>query len=368
MANRVPYVDLAAQAAPLRERLLEAVGRVLDHGQYILGPEVTELEQRLAQRLALPHVVGVGSGTDALLLALRLVGVGVGDEVITVSHSFVATATAIRMAHATPVFVDVESSTMQLDPARLATALTPRTRCVVAVHLNGFPCAIEEVASFCAEHGLSLIEDCAQALGARRRGRPVGSFGVGCFSLHPLKPLSAAGDAGFVSVSGEADAERLRVLRNIGLRDRDHCVEVSGNCRLDTLQAAILLVKLAELDGWLAARRQHAGAYRAALAGRIELPPAEGDDEVTYSAFVVRHPERERLRESLFRAGIDAKVHYPIPIHRQAAFLDLPLRFPLPVTEQVTSEILSLPVSPELADADRDRVIEVLTGALEGNG
>lgn len=361
---RIPYVDLAAQAAPLRERLLAAVGRVLDHGQYILGPEVGELECRLAGALGVRQVVGVNSGTDALLLALRLRGVGAGDEVITTAHSFVATATAIELVGATPVFVDVDPATMQIDPAAVAAAIGPRTRAVMPVHLNGWPCAVDEIAALCARHGLHLIEDCAQALFAKRRGRPVGTFGVGCFSLHPLKVLSACGDAGFVAVDADADGERLRKLRNIGLRDRDHVELVAGNSRLDTVQAAMLLVKLDEVPRWLAARRAHAEAYRAAFAGRLTLPPAEGEDEAVHSAFVVRHPERDRLRAALAARGVDAKVHYPIAIHRQEAFRDRPLRHPLPHTERVVAEILSLPVTPELTPAGRDEVIAAVLAAL----
>ena len=362
---RVPYVDLPAQAASLRERLLAAVETVLEHGQFILGPEVVKLEERLAASLGAHAVVGVNSGTDALAMALRLRGVGPGDEVITVSHSFVATATAVRLVGATPVFVDVDPETMQIDPGLLAAARTPRTRAVLPVHLNGFPCPIEEVATFCEENELVLIEDCAQAFGARRRRRAVGTFGVGCFSLHPLKVLSACGDAGFLAVGSEEDAEQLRRMRNIGLRDRDHCEIVSGNSRLDTLQAAILLVKLEELPRWLAVRRQHAAAYRGALAGRVRLPPEEGEDEVVYSAFVVRHPQRDRLLGALAEAGVAAKIHYPIPIHRQQAFADLPLRFPLPVTERVVAEMMSLPVTPEMSSEQREIVVEALLAALD---
>lgn len=364
--SRIPYVDLAAQAAPLRERLLEAVGKVLDHGQFILGPEVAELERRLSESLDGRHVVGVNSGTDALLLALRLRGIGPGDEVLTPSHSFFATATAIDLVGATPVFVDVDERTMQIDPARVAGAIGPRTKAILPVHLNGSTCAVDELATLAGEHGLELVEDCAQALFVRRRGRPVGTFGTGCYSLHPLKVLSACGDAGFVAVESEEDAERLRRMRNLGLRDRDHLAEVSGNSRLDTLQAALLLVKIERVEAWIAARRAHAAAYRKALAGRVVLPPEEDGDEFVYSAFVVRHPERDRLRRELAARGIEAKVHYPVPIHLQEPYRDRPLRHPLPVTERVCSEILSLPVTPELSAEGRAAVIAAVLDATAG--
>lgn len=365
----VPYVDLAAQAAPLREALLAAAGRVFAHGKYILGPEVEELEGRLAAKLGVRHVVGVNSGTDALLLGLRLCGIGSGDEVLTVSHSFFATATAVRLLGARPVFVDVDPETMLLDPDRLDGATTPRTRAVMPVHLNGYPCDMDRIAEFCERRGLALIEDCAQSFGARFAGRATGAFGIGCFSLHPLKVLSACGDAGFVTVDSDAAAERLRHLRNIGLRDRDHCSEVSGNSRLDTLQAALLLVKLDQFDSWVAARRAHVEAYRTALTGRFTLPPEEDErHEAIWSAFVIRHPERDRLREALAVAGIECKVHYPIPIHRQEAFADLAPFPPLPQTDRVVATMLSLPVTPELSAADRSRVVDALVVASKAIG
>jgi dTDP-4-amino-4,6-dideoxygalactose transaminase len=363
LTGGIPYVDLAKQHAALKREILDAVAAVLEHGRFILGPEVEAFERAMAARLGVRHAVGVASGTDALVLALKALGIGPQHEVITVSHSFVATASAIRLAGAEPVFVDVEDDSMLLDPARLPSALSPRSRAVLVVHLNGFPCAMDAIEAFCREYGLALVEDCAQALGARWRGRAVGSFGVGCFSLHPLKPLSACGDGGFVTTQEEELAERLRQLRNLGLRDRDHCDRVAGNTRLDTLQAAILLAKLPHLDGWLAARRARAQRYREALSGRMRLPPPEGDHFATYSAFVVRHPRRDALRERLVAQGIDARIHYPLAIHQQAAFAGGGSR-ELPVTERVVSEILSLPVSAELSAADQERVIEAVQVAL----
>jgi dTDP-4-amino-4,6-dideoxygalactose transaminase len=341
---------------------------VLDHGQFILGPELRELEDRLAERLGAAHVIGVASGTDALVLAMQVRGIGEGDEVITVSHSFVATASSVALAGADPVFVDVDEHTMMMDGAALAAVQTERTRAVVPVHLNGSPCALEPIADFCRRHGLALIEDCAQGLGVRSAGEGVGTRDLGCFSLHPLKVLSACGDAGFVTARSADEADALREMRNIGLQDRDHCVRIAGNSRLDTLQAAILLVKLEYLDGWIEARRRHAAAYREALAGRVTLPPEEGGgDFATYSAFVIRHPERDRLVEGLARRGVDAKVHYPLAAHQQEAFAYLGSPS-LPVTEKVVGEILSLPVSPELSAEARDRVIAALDEALRELG
>lgn len=364
---KVPYVDLVARHRAMRERLLEAFGRVLDHGQFILGPEVEELEQRLARFLGLQHVVSCASGTDALQLALRLHGIGRGDEVITVSHSFVGTAAAVKLVGATPVFVDVDERTMTMDVGLVEEAVGTRTRAVILVHLNGYPCETEELARVCEKHGLVLIEDCAQALGARRHGRSVGSSGMGCFSLHPIKPLSGCGDGGFLTVHGLKEANALRRLRNLGLADRDHCSDVGSNSRLDTLQAAALLVKLEHAESWIEARRAHAAEYRTALRGHVTLPPEDANCEQTYSAFVVRHGRRDELQSRLAQRGIDAKVHYPVAIHQQPPFASDPPAS-LPVTENVVREILSLPVGPELSIPQRNMVIRTLKEALGATG
>ncbi len=356
----VPYIDLVAQHEPLKDEILEAVERVLDHGWFILGEEVTQFERRAAEYLGVPHVVGVGSGTDAIELALRMRGIGEGDEVITVSHTFVSGVSAIVMAGAEPVFVDVEPETMLMDPDRLQEALTDRTAAVMPVHLNGFACDLDPIRQFCETHGLDLIEDCAQAFGTRYRDAYVGTSDVGCFSLHPLKVLSACGDAGFVALHDDREAELVRELRDNGRRSREVFPHVSNNSRLDTLQAAILLVKLDHLDDWIARRREHAAAYRARLADHVTLPPDEPDGHRSvYSMFVVRHPRRDALLERLEARGIGAKVHYPFGVHQQEPFEPFADR-PLPATERTVSEILSLPIYPEMGDAQRDEVIETV--------
>jgi len=362
----IPYVDLPAQHAAIEDEILEAVRRVLRHGWFILGPEVQALEAALAARIGVRHVVGVGNGTDALALALRAHGVGPGHEVITVSHSFFATASAIEMVGAVPVFVDIHPDTLLMDPALLEGALTSRTRAVMPVHLMGHPCDMDAIGAFCDAHGLALIEDAAQSIDARWQGRAVGGFGTGCFSMHPLKNLAACGDAGFVSTDDDAIAGWVRQARNIGIRGRDHCDFVSGNSRLDAMHAAILGVKLEHLDAWTVRRREHAAAYRIALEGHLRLPPAEPEHgQAVYHAFVVRHPQRDRLMAALGDQGIATKVHYPIPIHRQPAFARHATG-PLPHTERAVAEILSLPVFPELCDGDRERVILALVSACQG--
>lgn len=358
---KVPYVDLPKQNGALKAELLEAVARVIDHGGYILGAEVADFEAALARRLGVDDVCGVSNGTDALLLALRAAGVQCGDEVITVSHSFVATASAIRMVGATPVFVDVDDRTMLMDPKLLEPALTERTKAVMPVHLNGHPADITAIGAFCEQHGLALVEDCAQAIGATHDGVSVGSVGIGAWSMHPLKVLSALGDAGFVTNGPQV----LREWRNLGLVGRGVAGHISGNTRLDAIHAAMLSVKLKRLDSYIDARRAHAAAYRDALADVVVLPPEEKPGErCVYSAFVVRHPRRDELMEALHARGIDAKSHYPTAIHQMAPFKETPPPH-LPVTERVVSEIISLPVTPELTAEGRELVIQAV---LEASG
>ena len=354
----IPYVNLPKQNAVMIDDAVRRIRRVLEHGQYILGPEVIELESQLAGILGVAHVLGVNSGTDALILSLRAHGIAEGDEVITSSHTFLATASAICAVGATPVFADVDAQTMVLCPASVEERITPRTRAILPVHLNGHPCDMPSFETIAARHSLVLIEDAAQAFGASRDGRQVGSFGTGCFSLHPLKILSACGDAGLIATSDDDLAASLRQLRNIGLRNRDEAERIGGNSRLDTLQAAILLAKLPYLEGYIEARNEHARAYREGLGEYVVLPPEESGVRAVYTPFVIRVEDgRDRLQKRLAEDGIDTKVHYPIPAHRQKPFA----RYhdaPLPVTERLVETILSLPSSPELEAFERDRVIE----------
>ncbi|MEZ4334233.1 MAG: DegT/DnrJ/EryC1/StrS family aminotransferase [Myxococcota bacterium] len=360
----IPYVDLASQNAALVDDLLERVRRVLIHGQSILGPEVGELECALAGYLGVQHVVGVNSGTDALVLALAAHGIGPGDEVVVPAHTFLATASAVCAVGATPVFADVDAETMVVSAETLAAQLTPRTRALIPVHLNGFPCDMDPIDALARARGLILLEDAAQALGATRDGRKAGTWGTGCFSLHPLKVLGACGDAGFVSTDDDALAEQLRQRRNIGLRNRDEAALIATNTRLDTLQAAILLGKLPHLEAWIARRNAHARAYREALAGLATLPPEAPSVRAVQTPFVLRiEEERDRVRKRLAEAGIDTRIHYPIPVHRQAPYRRF-ARGPLPVTERLVEIILSLPCSPELGDAQRTRLIEHLQAEL----
>ncbi|MCP4006205.1 MAG: DegT/DnrJ/EryC1/StrS family aminotransferase [bacterium] len=340
------------------------VRRVVEHGQYILGPEVAELESSLAEYLGVAHVIGVNSGTDALVLALSTHRIGPGDEVITPSHTFLATTAAICARGATPVFADVDPRTMVICAKSVEERITSRTRALLPVHLNGFPCDMPALQAIAETHGLALIEDAAQALGATRDGRKTGSWGMGCFSLHPLKVLGACGDAGFIATNDEAHAERLRQLHNIGLRNRDEAAQLGVNSRLDTLQAAILLAKLPHVESWIEARDEHARAYRAALGEYVTLPPEEPGVRSVHCPFVIQIEEgRDRIRKSLLDQGIDTKVHYPIPAHRQEPFRSFH-KHPLPTTERLVETILSLPSTPELSAKQRDRIIERLESEL----
>lgn len=360
---RVPYVDLVAQHAPLKPALMEAVERVLDHGQFVGGPEVLEFERRFAEYCGTRHAIGVSSGTAALSLSLRGLGVGPGDEVITAPNSFLASASAIALVGATPVFADVRDD-YNIDPDRVAAAITPRTRAIMPVHLTGKPADMEPLLRLADQHGLAIVEDCAQAVGARYREEPVGSLGrAGCFSLHPLKTLNAIGDGGVITTDDEALADWLRSARNHGLVSRDECAFFSANDRLDALQAALLLVKLDHVDRWNEARRARAAHYRERLSGRegLSLPVEREDERAVYHTFIVQSDRRDALQEHLRDRRIDTKVHYPIPIHLQPAARGLSAgRGSFPVTEAQAGRILSLPVHAELSEAQVDWVVDAV--------
>lgn len=361
----VPYVDVQRQHAPLKADLLEAVARVIDEGKFILGPDVEEFEKRFADLCGVRFAVGVNSGTDALILALRALGIGAsdGDEVITVPNTFVATVSAIRLVGARPVLVDVQSDG-NMDPSRLAGVITPRTRAILPVHLTGRPCEMEAIVAIARAHGLPVVEDCAQAVLAEHRGLRVGSFGaVGCFSLHPLKTLNACGDGGVLTVNDAALHSKLLILRNIGLKTRQDCVDFSGNSRLDTLQAAILLVKLRHLERWTKKRRANAQYYQTHLRGipGLELPVERDGQRCVYHTYVIQTEHRTELQAYLEARGIGTAIHYPIPIHLQTVGRELGYGAgSFPVAEKQAKRILSLPVYPELSQEQLDHVIAAI--------
>ena len=355
---------------PLHERLAaevgEAIRRVLDRGWYILGPEVEAFEAAFAAHHGVGHAVGVANGTDAIELALRAAGIGPGDEVITVAHTAVATVCAVERAGATPVLVDIDPNTYTMDPGAASSAITARTRALLPVHIYGHPADLPALVALADRHGLALIEDCAQAHGARLGGKLVGTFGAsGAFSFYPTKNLGAYGDGGAVITDNPDLAARLRRLRNYGQAERGVHRERGINSRLDELQAAILGVKLGHLDEHNAARRELVSRYREALGGSgVALPIEDGrglDVLHAYHLFAVRHPERDRLRASLSSRGVGTLVHYPVPVHRQPAYADLGYgEGSLPVTERVASEVVSLPLYVGLGREDVDAVARAI--------
>jgi dTDP-4-amino-4,6-dideoxygalactose transaminase len=393
---QVPPFSLSEQLQELGEELDQAVLGVLRSGQYIGAGVIADFERQFAAAVGVPHAVACNSGTDALILALRGLGIGPGDEVITASFSFFATAEAISAVGATPVFVDVDPTTYLIDLDRIEAAITPATRMLLPVHLFGRPVDMERLCAIAARHGLKVVEDCAQASGASWAGRPVGSWGeAGCFSFFPTKNLGAAGDGGAVTCKDPELARTMRELAVHGMPRRYLHTALGYNSRLDAIQAAVLQVKLPHLGRWVERRRTIAERYRQQLAGvrGIQLPEA-GPDGHSWNQFVVRVPAcpsgakacagsctpspdsaafglpeaccRDWLKQQLQDAGVSTIIYYPIPIHRQPAYADLGYGpGSLPVTEQLCSEVLSLPIFPELSEGQQRRVVEMLSGVLQ---
>lgn len=348
---RVPLVDLQAQYQTIKHEVLAAVEDVFDQMQLFLGPQSQMFEQAFAAYCHCQHGVGLSNGTDALILALRACGIGTGDEVITVSNTFIATVEAIAQVGARPVFVDIDAETYTMDWRQLESVLTERTRAIIPVHLYGHPVAMQPILDVARAHGLRVIEDASQAHGATYQGQRVGSFGdIGCFSLYCSKNLGAYGEAG-ICVTDDANlAESMRLLRDHGSRQR-YAHEVMGvNARIDEVQAAILNVKLPYLERWNAARRKHARNYNELLKGHVEQMPVERPwAGHVYYAYVVQVQEREHFCASLTQEGIATSIHYPTPVHLQPACAGYGYtRGSLPVTEAAAARIVSLPMYPEL--------------------
>jgi len=368
----IPFGDLKRQTASLRGELDAAAARVLDSGWYILGHEVSAFEEEFAAYLGVSHAVGVANGTEAIQLALVALGIGAGDEVITVPNAGVPGVAAILLTGARPVFVDVDTASYNLDPARLEAAITPRTRAVLPVHLYGRTAALDPLLEIARRHGLHLIEDCAQSHGARYGGKATGTLGeVGCFSFYPTKNLGACGDGGMVVTQDAGLAQRLRQLRVYGW-SRKYRSELPGgtNSRLDELQAALLRAKLPHLDGWNRARRERADWYREVLAGSAVVLPAgpdAGEDHV-YHLYVVCCEQRDALQAYLREQGIGTDVHFPLPAHLQPVYRSLGyLEGDFPVSERLARQVLSLPMYPELLRAELEAVAAAV-GAFQEQG
>jgi dTDP-4-amino-4,6-dideoxygalactose transaminase len=347
----VPFVDLAAQYEGISAEVRQAIDGVLESSDFILGRDVRAFEEEFAAYCGAQHAVAVDSGTSALELALRACGVGAGDEVITAANTFIATALAISHAGARPVLVDVDPDTYALDAARVREAVGARTRAIIPVHLYGHPADMDPITAIARQHGLRIIEDACQAHGARYKGRRVGSFGdAAAFSFYPGKNLGAYGDGGMVVTNDAAIADTLRLSRDYGQKEKYHHLSRGFNRRLDSLQAAILRVKLKHLDAWNARRREHALVYRHFLAGAdVQIPTPATDVEPVWHLFVICSTRRDALREYLSSLGIATGIHYPTPIHLQPAYRDLGYHAgAFPVTEAAAAQMLSLPMYPEL--------------------
>lgn len=359
----VPYVDLVSQHAEMKEELLDAIGAVLDHGKFILGQEVEEFEGRFAELCGVRYAVGLNSGTDALILTLKALGIGHGDEVITAPNSFIASAGCIALVGAVPVFVDVGDD-YNIDPTLIEAALTPRTRAIIPVHLTGRPADMDPITSIASAHDLHVIEDAAQAVTAQYKDRPVGSLGsAGCFSLHPLKTLNACGDGGVMTTDDPDIFRRVSLARNLGLKTREEATIWSSNSRLDTIQAAILLVKLRYLNDWTEKRRANARYYQQHLAdvAQVQVPLDEPYERAVYHTFVIQADSRDALSRYLADRGIGTGIHYPIPIHLQEAASHLGYGTgSFPVVEQHSQRILSLPVHHGLGEADTRQVVTAI--------
>ncbi|QFT34367.1 dTDP-3-amino-3,6-dideoxy-alpha-D-galactopyranose transaminase [Labrenzia sp. THAF82] len=356
--DRVAFVNLPLRIRDYEDELVDAFRKVLRSGAYIMGPEVAEFENALKGYCGVDHVLGVANGTDGLIIALRALNIGAGDEVITAPNSFIASAGAIQMTGAEVRFADVGPD-YNLDPAKLEAAITERTKAIMPVHLTGRPAPMDEIKEIAKRHSLYVIEDAAQAIGAKYKGRPVGSLGdIASFSLHPLKNLQVFGDAGFLSTPCKHLYERMSGLRNHGLVDRNTSSEWGLNSRLDTIQAALGLVQLKRLDAWTEGFRSIAAQYRESLKDVVSVPEELNHEYSVYHNFVVLADRRDELMQYLDNKGIDTKIHYPILLHRQPAAKHLKLpEGSFPVAEDQVQRMVSLPIYPELEDSEIKRVI-----------
>lgn len=368
---QIPFLDLRAAYLELREQIDAAIARIAVSGQYILGPEVEAFEEEFAGYCGASHAVGVGNGLDALHLALRALGVGPGDEVIVPSHTYIATWLAVTHAGATPVPVEPDESTYNINPALIEAAITPRTKVILPVHLYGQPADLDAILEIARRHGLRVLEDAAQAHGARYKGRRIGSHGDAvAWSFYPGKNLGALGDGGAVTTNNAELAERIRTIANYGSK-RKYFNEMAGfNSRLDPLQAAVLMVKLRHLDLWNERRQLIATRYVEALAGAgLIMPNVPEWAWPVWHLFVVRHPRRDELQARLTQAGVDTLIHYPVPPHMQEAYAGM--RFTdgtFAKALHLAREVLSLPIGPHLEPEAQAYAVEELSSAAKAVG
>ncbi len=368
---QVPYLNLKAQHAPYKQEFAAAIQEVIDAGAFAGGPFVTAFEEDFSAYSECQHAIGLGSGTDAIWLTLLALGVGQGDEVITVSNSFMATAEAISYCGATPVFVDVDEHAHTMDASALGKAITLRTKAIIPVQLFGQPADMDAILQVAREHALPVVEDACQAHGARYKGRRCGTLGIaGSFSFYPGKNLGAFGEAGGVTTNDADLAQKIRVLRDHGQIRKYHHTMIGWNCRMDGIQGAVLRIKLRQLEQGNDLRRSHAARYNEGFAGMPEIiTPAEMDyARHVYHIYPIRAQNRDRLMRSLEAKGIGCGIHYPIPIHLQEAYRSLgQLRGSFPIAERAADEFVSLPMFPELTHAEVDKVIAAVKEAIVEN-
>lgn len=361
--HAVPYLDLPAQMRSIRGEIDAAIARTLDQCSFCLGPDVAQFEREFAEFCGAPHCIGVNSGTSALHIALLLLGIGPGDEVITTPNTFVATSWAISYVGARPVYVDIDDATFNLDPKRVERAITPRTRAIMPVHLYGHPVDLDPLLEICRRHNLPLVEDAAQAHAAKYKGRRVGTFGaVAGFSFYPGKNLGAYGEGGALVTNDAAFASRARALREHGSTRRYYHDEIGFNYRMEGLQGAILKVKLPHLEAWTRERRRVAHRYNQVLAETpLQLPREASYAQSAWHLYVVRHPRRDELKKHLETNHVGCALHYPLPLHLQKAYAHLGYKAgDFPVAEKAARECLSLPIYAELTEAQIQRVAEVI--------
>jgi dTDP-4-amino-4,6-dideoxygalactose transaminase len=364
--GKVPLLDVGRGNQPLRDEFLAAVAAVIDSGRFLHGPEVTQLENSIAQRCGVEHAIGCASGSDALLLALMALDIGPGDEVIVPSFTFFATASAVTRLGARPVFADIDPATFNITPECIAAAITPATKAIIPVHLFGQCAEMNAILEIARRHNLRVIEDAAQAIGATYHGRPAGSLGdIGCLSFYPTKNLGGFGDGGMITTRDAQLAARLRQLAAHGMSPRYYHREVGINSRLDTIQAAILGVKLQYLGEWTTARCANAARYWQLFSGsgldqEFALPQSSPGQGHVWNQYTIRvpHGRRDEVKAQLAQAGVGAEIYYPVPLHQQQCFAWLGYgEGSLPATEQVAREVLSLPIFPELTDAELQTVV-----------
>lgn len=372
--NSVPLLDVGRGNQPLKQEIMEAFSRIYDSGRFIGGPFCQSLEQEVSQLCETQFAIGCASGSDALLLSLMAINLEEGDEVILPSFTFFATASAVTRLGATPIFVDIDPQTYNMDPEAIKPLITRRTKAIIPVHLFGQCCDMKPIMDLAHEHELEVIEDCAQSIGASYKGRKAGSMGrVGCFSFYPTKNLGGMGDSGMLTTSDPLIADRLRLLANHGMRPRYYHQEIGINSRLDSLQAAVLSAKMKHIQNWNQNRKTNAQRYQklmieSGMADQIVLPSCTTHSEHVWNQYTIRIPNgwRENVRQQLTDMNVGTEIYYPIPLHQQVCFSQMDLfRGNLPQTDRAANEVLALPIFPELTAEEQDYVVRCLSKAMQ---